>query len=235
MHPHHPGMHIATRLDIWLQNSALCIATNSLKMASIDLLHQEASVHPVYTHLSMLCSKFLLSTLRPNHPSHQTITADSGPVTSGTPCSLFFQPSIFNLRLHRVHRTTFSQLRSGFSSAMMDYSIGAKPSSECPECTDPCHSVPHLFSCPECTDPCHSVPHLFSCPARPTDLWVDDMWERLGSGTLPSLCPFFLSPSRDSSSASPAEALVTTTFGKLESSSTTAKRQPIMGWGVPWF
>ena len=67
-------------------------------------------------------------------------------------------------RLPRAHRTTLSQLRSGFSSALRDYRhrIGAEPSPECPECEDPCHSVPHLFS----------------CPARPTDLSLGDMWER---------------------------------------------------------
>ena len=40
--------------------------------------------------------------------------------------------------------------------------IGAEPSLECPECADPGHSVPHLFS----------------CPPRPTDISVEDMWER---------------------------------------------------------
>ena len=67
-------------------------------------------------------------------------------------------------RLPRAHRTTLSQLRSGFSSTMRDYRhrIGAELTPECPECADPCHSVPHLFR----------------CPARPTDLSVGDMWER---------------------------------------------------------
>ena len=67
-------------------------------------------------------------------------------------------------RLPRAHRTTLSQLCSGFSLDLRDYRhhIGAEPSSECPECADFCHSVPHLFS----------------CPARPTDLSEGDMWER---------------------------------------------------------
>ena len=181
-------------------------------MASTDHLHQEASVLPVRAHLSMLCSQFLLSALQPNHPSHPTVTAYSGPRNIRHTLQSCFRPSVSahlingitqpdsyreslrrvhsdavaaaivalspnrllgvsppavsasERRLPRAHRTTLSQLRSGFSSAMRDYRhrIGAEPTPECPECADPCHSVPHLFS----------------CPARPTNLSVGDMWER---------------------------------------------------------
>ena len=204
--PNAPTTAVSTLQSI--QNSALRIATGSLKMASTDHLHQEASVLPVRAHLSMLCSQFLLSALLPNHPSHPTVTADSGPRNIRHTLQSHFRPSISahlidgitqpdsyreslrrvhsdavaalslnrllgvsppavsasERRLHRAHRTTLSQLCSGFSSAMRDYRhrIGAEPTPECPECTDPCHSVPHLFS----------------CPARPTDLSVGDMWER---------------------------------------------------------
>ena len=180
-------------------------------MASIDYLHQKASVLPVHTHLSMLCSQFLLNALQPNHPSHQTVTANSDPRNIRQTLQSCFQPSISSQlvdgitppdsyskflrqvhseavaaaiaahspnrvlgvkppmvsaserRLPRAHCTILSQLRSGFSSAMRDFRhrIGAEPSSEYPECADPCHSVPHLFS----------------CPAKPADLSVDDMWE----------------------------------------------------------
>ena len=75
--PNAPTTAVSTLQSI--QNSALRIATGSLKMASTDHPHQEASVLPVPAHLSMLCSQFLLSALRPNHPSHPTVTADSGP------------------------------------------------------------------------------------------------------------------------------------------------------------
>ena len=205
--PNAPTTAVSTLQSI--QNSALRIATGSLKMASTDHLHQEASVLPVRAHLSMLCSQFLLSALRPNHRSHPTVTADSGPRNIRHTLQSRFRPSISahlidgitqpdsyreslrrvhsdavaaaiapkrllgvspsavsasERRLPRAHRTTLFQLRSGFSSAMRDYQhrIGAEPTPECPECADPCHSVPHLFS----------------CPARPTDLSVGDMWER---------------------------------------------------------
>ena len=181
-------------------------------MASSDHLHQEASVLPVRAHLSMLCSQFLLSALRPNHPSHLTVTVHSGPRNIRHTLQSRFRPSISaptssmasrnptptaspsggctrtllpeplppfpqtgcweSARLQSLplggaspgHTARPSQLRSGFSSAMRDYrhGIGAEPIPECPECADPCHSVPHLFS----------------CPARPTDLSVGDMWER---------------------------------------------------------
>ena len=208
--PNVPTTSVSTLQSI--QNSALRIATGSLKMASTDHLHQEASVLPVRSNLSMLCSQFLLSALRPNHPSHPTVTADSGPRNIRHTLQSRFRPSISahlidgitqpdsyreslrrvhsdavaaaiatlspnrllgvsppavsasERRLPRAHRTTLSQLRSCFSSAMRDYRhcIGAEPTPEYPECADPCHSVPHLFS----------------CPARPTDLSMGDMWER---------------------------------------------------------
>ena len=219
--PNAPTTTVSTLQSI--QNSALRIATASLKMASTDHLHQEASVLPVLAHLSMLCSQFLLSALRPNHPSYPTVTADSGPrnirqsrfrpLISAHLIDGITQPDSYReslrrvhsdavaaaiaalspnrllgvsppavsaseWRLPRAHRTTLSQLRSGFSSAMRDYRhrIGAEPTPECPECADLCHSVPQLFS----------------CPARPSGRHVGTT---AGGGTLPPLCPFFLSPS----------------------------------------
>ena len=205
--PNAPTTAVSTLQSI--QNSAIRIATGSLKMASTDHLHQEASVLPVRAHLSMFCSQFLLSALRPNHPSHPTVTADSGlrnirhtlksrfrPLIPAHLIDGITQPDFYReslqlvpsdavaaalfpnrslgvsppavsaseRRLPRAHRTTLSQLRSGFSSAMRDYRhrIGAEPTLECPECADTCHSVPHLSS----------------CPARPTDFSVGNMWER---------------------------------------------------------
>ena len=237
--PNAPTTAISTLQSI--QNSALRIATGSLKMASIDHFHQEASVLPVRAHLSMLCSQFLLGALRPNHPSHPTVTADSGLRNIRHTLQSRFRPSIsahlvdgisritqpdsYRESLRRVHsdavaaaiaahslnsllgvsppavsaserrlpralRTTLSQLRSGFSSALRNYRhrIGAEPSPECPECADPCHSVPHLFS----------------CPARPTDLSVGYMWERplkvahFLLSVLSITFPRFPSPSRTS-------------------------------------
>ena len=62
-----------------LQNSALRIATGCMKMTNVGHLHAEASVLPVSDHLSLLSSQFLARCLVPSHPSHQTVTAPSGP------------------------------------------------------------------------------------------------------------------------------------------------------------
>ena len=62
-----------------VQNAALRIASGAVLMTSQHHLHNEAEVLPVKEELSMLCSQFLLSTLRPGHPSHEVITADTGP------------------------------------------------------------------------------------------------------------------------------------------------------------
>ena len=62
-----------------IQNSALRIATGSLRMASHDHLHSETQVLPVHNHLSLLCSQFLLSALRPTHPSYEVVSSRPGP------------------------------------------------------------------------------------------------------------------------------------------------------------
>jgi hypothetical protein len=62
-----------------IQNKALRFATGTQQMAHLDHLHSETKVLPVKNHLSMLCSQFLASALRPHHPSHQTINSHTGP------------------------------------------------------------------------------------------------------------------------------------------------------------
>jgi hypothetical protein len=62
-----------------VQNKALRIATGAHLMSKRDHLHSETSVLPVGEHLSMLCSQFLASTLRPDHPSHETVNTPPGP------------------------------------------------------------------------------------------------------------------------------------------------------------
>jgi hypothetical protein len=62
-----------------VQNKALRIATGAHQMAHIDHLHSEAKVLPVNNHLTMLCTQFLASALRPYHPSHQIVNSYAGP------------------------------------------------------------------------------------------------------------------------------------------------------------
>ncbi|KAF2348308.1 Reverse transcriptase domain [Trinorchestia longiramus] len=52
-----------------IQNAALRKASGSHKMASASHLHRETGVLPVADHLSLLCSQYLLSSLRPHHPN----------------------------------------------------------------------------------------------------------------------------------------------------------------------
>ena len=195
-----------------IQNSALRIATGSLRMASVPHLHQEAKALEVGPHLSLLCSQFLLRTLLPDHPSHTVTSAHSGPRCIRHTLQSRFMPTIRHLltdgmasadtyranmrslhsaavagaiaslgdnrllgchppeihpselNLPRPHRTTLSQLRSGFCSTLREYRhrIGLADSA----------------TCPECADPCQSVPHLFDCSSYPTPLAVLDLWER---------------------------------------------------------
>ena len=67
-------------------------------------------------------------------------------------------------RLLRHHRTTLSQLRSGWCRALNSYQhrINLVNSDQCPLCNLAYHSVEHLFNCKE----------------APTDLCVLDLWLR---------------------------------------------------------
>ena len=62
-----------------IQNKALRIISGSLMMSSIPHLHAETKTLPVKEHLDMLCKQFLVSSLRPSHPSYHYVTLPSGP------------------------------------------------------------------------------------------------------------------------------------------------------------
>ena len=62
-----------------MQNAALCICTGSVKMSPISHLHNETHTLPLSDKLELLNTQFLAYALQPHHPSHQLVTADSGP------------------------------------------------------------------------------------------------------------------------------------------------------------
>ncbi|XP_018011203.1 uncharacterized protein LOC108668482 [Hyalella azteca] len=63
-----------------IQNSALLIATGSFQMASASHLHSEAEVLPVTEYVSLLCSQYLASALRPHHPATLSSPRHRGPL-----------------------------------------------------------------------------------------------------------------------------------------------------------
>jgi hypothetical protein len=66
--------------------------------------------------------------------------------------------------LPRVTRTTFAQLRSGYSNYLNSYKARINPDryeDECPNC-----------------DASHTTTHLFDCPNNPTTLVVRDLWDK---------------------------------------------------------
>ena len=65
--------------------------------------------------------------------------------------------------LPRSARSTLSQLRSGYSSSLMQYLNRIKPNIYDPHC-------------PRCGIAPHDTPHLFNCPANPTSLNTLDLW-----------------------------------------------------------
>ena len=72
--------------------------------------------------------------------------------------------AVEELSLPRRYRTTLSQLRSGYCSALSSYlgRVGRAQTDLCPSC----NSAPH------------TTEHLFSCHTRPTALTVWDLWDR---------------------------------------------------------
>ena len=65
-----------------LQNCGLRMITGCHLASSIDHLHAETEILPVQIHLDMLCSQFLLSAMRPAHPSHEVVLRPPGPRTN---------------------------------------------------------------------------------------------------------------------------------------------------------
>ena len=89
--------------------------------------------------------------------------------------------AVEELLLPRPFRSTLSQLRSGYCSALNSYleRVGRAPNSLCPSC----HSSPHTTA------------HIFSCPAHPTALSPRDLWVRPGlTSIFLSSLPFFNLP-----------------------------------------
>ena len=62
-----------------IQNKALRTISGSLTMSSVHHLHAETKTLPIKEHLDMLCRQFLVSSLRPSHPSYYYVTQPSGP------------------------------------------------------------------------------------------------------------------------------------------------------------
>ena len=60
-----------------LQNSAICVATGSVKMTSIDNLPEETKVLHVHDHLSLLCPQYFTRTLQSINSSQNVVTSFS--------------------------------------------------------------------------------------------------------------------------------------------------------------
>ena len=85
-----------------MQNSALRIATGCVRMSPIAHLHSESKILPVKDHLSLLSAQYLASCLQPGHPSHATVTADSGPRAKKNTLQSEFRPKITDLLVDGV-------------------------------------------------------------------------------------------------------------------------------------
>ena len=72
--PHHQW----SRNHIRFKNSVLHVATDYVKMTSIDHLPEKTKVLPVHDHLSFLCSQYLARTLQSSNSSQNVITSPSG-------------------------------------------------------------------------------------------------------------------------------------------------------------
>ena len=84
------------RLQV-IQNAALKIGTGCHKKASEAHIHMESKILPVADSLALLCSQFLASALRPQHPSHQVVTQPPGPRSMKATLQSKFLPAIHHL------------------------------------------------------------------------------------------------------------------------------------------
>ena len=91
-----------------IQNSALRIATISLRTATVPHLHHEAEILQISPNLSLLCSQFLLRALIPDHPSHDVVTAPSGPCIVRYTLQSRFLPSVHHLLTVEFHSLLLS-------------------------------------------------------------------------------------------------------------------------------
>ncbi|KAF2359679.1 hypothetical protein FHG87_009559 [Trinorchestia longiramus] len=132
-----------------IQNATFQIASGSHKMASALHLHRETGVLPVADHLSLFCSQYLHSSLRPHHPNYLTFSRPSmqRALSGSSNCP----PPISEQErsLPRSTRTLLSQLRSGQSRALNSYQarIGAAQHPTCSACGAVDHTTGHRFSC----------------------------------------------------------------------------------------
>ena len=62
-----------------LQNQIFRVCTGCVGSSSLSHLHNETKFLPVKEHLELLCTQYLASSLRPNHPNFPTVTKSSGP------------------------------------------------------------------------------------------------------------------------------------------------------------
>jgi len=80
-----------------IQNAALRIATGCHKMAFSSHLHSQTEILPVANHLSLLCSQYLTSSLRPDHPNYALAKQHPGPRSMKHTLQSRFLPSISHL------------------------------------------------------------------------------------------------------------------------------------------
>ena len=62
-----------------VQSAALRIITGCHSATRWEYLNQETKILPVGDKLDLLCRQFLVSALRPGHPSHDVVRSDPGP------------------------------------------------------------------------------------------------------------------------------------------------------------
>ena len=97
-----------------IQNSAVRIATGSVKMASIDHLHEESEMLPVQDQLFLICFRYLTGALQANNPSHSVVTPPSG--------SRYMKQTLQSRFLHNV-APHLAPLHSAFQFVLLKFRI----------------------------------------------------------------------------------------------------------------
>jgi len=97
-------------------------------MASTGHLHAETAVLPIRESLTLRCCQFLASALRPSHPSHSTVTSDSGPRPMKHTLQSRFGPLISHLTAGgTVDPANYSSILNTLHSEAVQQAILAAP------------------------------------------------------------------------------------------------------------
>jgi len=108
-------------------------------MAAIDHLHNEAQVLPVSNELSLICTQYLASALRPDHPSHLIVTSPPGPRNMKETLQSRFLPQLTHLLSNGITpEEEFKTILKEIHTEAVEVAIQSYPNNKVLDAPAPC-------------------------------------------------------------------------------------------------